>query len=188
MPQIDFVCQVHGPFVQYRSVHSQELPPCPECGVTAERHWITASEAPLPNAVVVYQAPDGSFRFPGDPNGLSAKQYERQGLKRVEARGWAEVRQLEHTIEQHENRNRGQHQDHLQARREAGQHARRGELFYRMKTMSRLGREVARLSIERSNNRPLPRRGEAGFHVEAYSNDRSNREQSRDERGMRRRD
>lgn len=188
MPMIDFACQEHGPFEQYRSVHSQELPPCPICQGPSERHWITATEAPLPDAVVVFQAPDGSFRFPGDLHGLSAKQYEKQGLTRVEARGWAQVRQLEKTIEQHENRNRGQHQDHLQARREAGQHARRGELFYRMKSMSRLGREVARLSIERSNNRPLPRRGEAGFHVESYSNDRSNREQSRDERGMRRRD
>lgn len=188
MPQIDFVCAEHGPFEQYRSVHSTDLPPCPTCGVTSARHWVLATPAPLPDAVVVYQAPDGSYRFPGDPNGLSAKQYERQGLTRVEARGWAQVRQLEQQIEQHENRHRGQHQEQLQARREAGQHARRGELFYRMKGMSRLGREVARLSIERSNNRPLPRTGEAGFHVEAYANDRSNRDRSYDDHGRRRRD
>ncbi|MGH9420937.1 MAG: hypothetical protein ACRD3J_13255, partial [Thermoanaerobaculia bacterium] len=153
MPQIDFTCPDHGPFVQYRSVHSQDLPLCPVEGCTqpTERHWITKAPPSLPDAVVVYQAPDGSYRFPGDPNGLSAAQYSRQGFTRIEARGWAAVRQLERDVEQHENRHRAQHFEHQQHRREQGQHARRSELFYRMKSMSRLGREVGRLSIERSN-------------------------------------
>jgi len=158
------------------------------CHVTSARHWVLATPAPLPDAVVVYQAPDGSFRFPGDPHGASAAGYDRQGYVRLEARGWANVRNLERQIEARENQGREHKHEQLQQRREAGQHFRRQELFARMKGMSRLGREVARLSIERSNQRPLPRQGEAGFHVEAYSNDRSNRERNHDDRGRRRND
>ena len=77
-------------------------PPCPECGgITVQVH-LSSHERRLPDAVVVYQALDGSFRFPGDTVGSSVAKYEQMGYQRIEARGFAAVRALEKRLNQHE--------------------------------------------------------------------------------------
>ena len=78
--------------------------------------------------------------------------------------------------------------DRMQALRLAREHDMRGDLRMRMQSMSRFGRDVARTAMSRNDEKERPRARESGFHVDAYSNDRSNRETSRDERGRRRRD
>lgn len=164
----------------------------------------------LPPAVVVFAAPDGTYRFPGDPNGSTAARYEKMGYARQEFRGWAEVRRLEQKVGKQQYSEIVKKVEREQAFREAGQHARRSDFHDgmrngfqipetvertvngkrvmvrtgRMKTvkLTPAAREIAMAAVERNNNKPGPKAHEAGFHVEAYSYDRSNRE------GHRRRD
>jgi len=57
-----------------------------------------------------------------------------------------------------------------------------------MQSMTSMGRDVARAAMRHNDNKPRERTGDPGFHSEVYSNDRSNRESSRDAQGRRHRD
>lgn len=166
------------------------LPPCEICGGptyhSLDRSYRRNYQAP--DAVVVYQAPDGTFRFPGDPNGLSAHNYDRSGFTRVELRGAADVRRFEGRMNAMQRREAERRVEAMSAARSARERHNRSDLRMRMQSMSRLGRDVARLAMERNDARPglAPRDG--GFYVDVYSNDRSNRDESRDSAGRRRRD
>jgi hypothetical protein len=137
---------------------------------------------------VVFKAQDGSFRFPGDPNGLSAKSYEKQGLQRVEIRGAAEMRSFEKQMNKQEYSRLTRNVERKQEARERRESELRAELHYRMKSMSPIGRAVAQVTMARNDAKPRERVGDAGFASEVYSYDRSNRETSRDAEGRRRRD
>ncbi len=209
LPEIDFLCRTcEKPFVLYRSVHSTACPPCPTCGSGTERYWIAATDNPSQAApVVVYKAPDGSFRFPGSPDGASAKNYDKLGYTRIEARGYADVRRLEHSMNEMERSKIARRVERQQAHQEAGERIRRSDFHHGlhhglrvpttdprtgervMKTvqMGARSRDIARILMSRNNAKGV-RTHEPGFHVEAYSYDRSNREASRDEQGRRRRD
>ena len=76
----------------------------------------------------------------------------------------------------------------MHQQRELREKASRSALYESMKHMSAKGRDVARAMVDRNNNKPQPRAHDAGFHSEIYSMDRSNREDSRDGHGRRRRD
>ena len=54
--------------------------------------------------------------------------------------------------------------------------------------LSERGREIMRRAERQGQDRPQPRAREVGFHVDVYANNRSNRDESRDPRGHRRRD
>ena len=157
-----------------------------------------------PPAVVVFQAPDGTFRFPGDPNGLTAAKYEKLGYTRQEHRGWAEVRKLESRVNKQQYSEIMRKVEREQEWKETGTHARRSDFHHglhagfqipeteerivrgrrvmvrtgRMKhvKLGAMGRDVAMAAVERNNRKPGPTAREAGFHVEVYSNDRSNRD------------
>lgn len=216
VPILAFTCAADGPYQAFRSVHAPdgEVPPCPTCQVPGETDW-----SPWRNEnrisvtpVVVYQAADGSFRFPGQADGLYAKKCEQDGMTRVELRGFADVRRFEGKVNAHEMskiQRRVERQQHAMA---LGESARRSDLYNgmrngfripetvigrdgqhvktgRMKTvhLSARTKDIAARLIE-MNNRKRVRSHEPGFHLEAYSMDRSNREDSRDSSGRRRRD
>jgi hypothetical protein len=165
-------------------------PACPDCGQPTKQIHLPGHLRTLPDAVVVYQAPDGSFRFPGATDGSSTAKYDRMGFNRIEARGFAAVRRLEAEINRHESSNASRKSEQIAERREHGEALRRSELRGRMQSMSTLGRDVARAAM-RHTDQKAPREGRSrdmGFYIDCFSNDRSNRDESRDDHGKRRRD
>lgn len=147
--------------------------------------------------MVLYKAPDGTFRFPGsdDPNCRTAKQYKKLGYERIEAKGWTEVRRVEHQVNQQQGveiRKRVERQIEC---REAEIKSRRSEVYNgirngcvipevdekgnrtgRMKVvrLTESGKAVMYAAMERNDGKPRPREGGAGFHVEVYSQNKGN--------------
>jgi hypothetical protein len=165
-----------------------ELPACVQCGQSTERIFLPPRVSWSIDPIVVFQAPDGSYRFPGDANGLSAANYAKQGLTRVELRSAADVRRFERDWSARERSAGELRTESAHRQREARESTSRGELFRQMRSMSAMGRDVARAAMATGNARPQPRAHDPGCHVEAFSYDRSNREAARDSRGQRRRD
>lgn len=163
-------------------------PVCPTCGAPTEQIHLPPQTTWTLDPVVVYRAPDGSIRFPGDTTGVATAKYDRLGYERVELRSAAEVRRFEAHMEKTEFAHAQRRAERLQALRERRESELRSELFHRMHTMSPFGRAVARAAIARNNAKPVARARESGFHVDVYSNDRSNRDESRGPDGRRRRD
>jgi hypothetical protein len=165
-----------------------KTPTCPSCGgVTVQVHLPPSARA-RPDPVVVYQAPDGSLRYPGDSDGLSCAKYDRLGYQRVELRGAADVRRFEKHVNQREYSDMCRRVERQQAVREQSEAERRSLLRAKMQSMSRHGRDLAREVMRRNDNKPKTYAKEPGFYSEVYSVDRTNREPSRDSRGHRRHD
>lgn len=202
MPLIDVLCSACDSVLEVYRHNSDwpKTPACETCGGQTEQTHLPRRARTLPDAVVVFQAPDGTFRFPGDPNGSQAENYRKMGYERKEFRGFAEVRKLEGTVNKQQYSEIMRRVERHQEMHERGQHARRSDLYNgmansfqipetdehgvrtgRMKTvkLGAYGRDVARAAVEKNNRRPAARAYEPGFHVEAYSNDRSNREGGR---------
>ncbi len=189
MPLIDAKCRscerVHE---QYRSLAMfPATHPCPDCGGDTVQVFLPKAVAWTVDPVLVFKAPDGSFRFPGDSQGLSAKNYEKQGFERVEIRGAAEMRKFESTMNKREYSRMARQMESKQEQREAREKVNRSELRRQMESMSSLGRDVARAAMARNDGRPVTRTGEPGFVSEVFSYDKSNREDSRGSDGRRRR-
>jgi hypothetical protein len=190
MPLIDVICTACGLVSEVNRPLSMwpATPPCPKCDGLTDRHWTLSGVTTAP-AVVAYRMPDGSFRFPGRPDSPITKQYESQGGTRLELRGWAEVRRFEGEVN-------GQQKAQIQRRverqlrqQEAGTRIRRSELYNQLQSMSESARLFARALIRYNDSQPNKiKEYDPGFRVEAYSETRSNREESRDERGRRQRD
>lgn len=189
MSLIDVRCEHDHISEVYRAIADYPATPaCPTCAAaTVQIHLPQAARAPI-DPVVVYRAPDGSFRFPGDANGRSAQQYSKQGFERVELRSAAEVRRFEGAMNKHEYARASRRVERMQQLSEAREHHTRRELRHVMQSMTRFGRDVARAAMARNDNKPKLRAKDAGFHVDAFSNDRSNRDESRSPDGRRRRD
>lgn len=217
MPMLDRLCPTHGPFVAYRHVSSDAPLLCPEpgCGLESEVNWGSWTEirrSTSADPVVVFEAPDGSLRFPGTADGVSARRYESQGYKRIELRGWADVRRFEGRVNAEEQSKIHRRVERQQRAMAMGESIRRSDLFNgirngfqvpervmnargeivptgRMKTvhLSARSRDIAQRLIDHNNTKRVSSY-HPNFFVEAYSMDRGNRDQSRDERGRRRRD
>lgn len=163
-------------------------PPCPACGqATEQRHYPKAVQW-TPEPVVVFQAADGSIRFPGDAHGLSARTYERQGLRRIEIRGAIEMRRFEAHMNKAEYARACRQVEAKHAAREARETVMRAHLRQQFSQMSERGRELARFAMRRNDQRPREKAAFPEFHNQAYSYDHGNREESRDAQGRRRRD
>jgi hypothetical protein len=194
MPLIDVECTVCGcafEYVRPLSVCVGERPyptdPCPKCQspTTQMHHPSGYSTAP---AVVAYQMPDGTFRYPGRSDSPLTHTYEKEGGTRLELRGWAQVRAFEGKVNKHEMEKMERRFVREQAYRERGVRLRRSEMNAAMAQMSDGARHYGRYLQQRSDAAPLPRIHEPGFRVEAFSETRSNREESRDDRGRKLRD
>ncbi len=163
-------------------------PPCAKCGSedTDDAHlpprtvW---SVAP----VVIFKAVDGTYRYPGEADGVSARKYAADGMERIEVRSATEMRRLEGRLNTHEQQRANQVFERSERAREASEHDRRSGLRDEMRKMTPYGRDLARAAMSQSDSR---RRAPhvVGLHSEVYNVDRSNREDSRDSQGRRRRD
>jgi hypothetical protein len=187
---------------------SHVLPPCPKCGSETEREYSPITSFSTAPAVVVFKAPDGSYRYPGQTEGKTIDHYSRLGYERVELRGFADVRRFEREVNTKESREIAQRAERSMVAHLEGVRRRRSEVYNGMangfvipvrdKQGRQIGTKVVRLSpagmdtlrnaMHAMDQRERPRAREAGFFVDAYSNDRGSRDESRDARGKRFRD
>ena len=189
MALIDVKCQNDHISEVYRAAADwPNTPACPDCGQPTEQIHRPRQVTWTPDPVVVFKASDGSFRFPGDPNGLSAKQYKQQGMQQIEIRGAAEMRSFEKQMNKREYSRLARNVERKQEAREQRESELRSQLRDQMQRMSPLGRAVARAAMQRNDGKPRPHASHPGFLSEVYSYDRSNRDASRDAQGRRRRD
>lgn len=164
-------------------------PPCPACGAATEQMHLPRAAYSNPDPIVVFQANDGSYRYPGDRSGASVANYRKLGYKEIELRNFAEVRRFEQSVNQQEDSKRAMTVEGREQQRQLREAVSRGELRRQMGQMSHLGRDLARAAMTRNDRKPRERAtGSSGFHSEAYSYTRSNREESRGTDGRRRRD
>lgn len=189
MPLIDLECtNGHVSEVMRALAEWPATPPCPACGAsTAQIHLPPRTRWTI-DPIVVFRAPDGSFRFPGDAGGTSATRYQRQGFERIELRSATDVRRFESAMNARERSRMARKVERRQELREEREAVTRSELRRLMATMSPRGRAVARAAMTRNDDKPRERTQDPNFHSEVLSFDRSNRVASRDEQGRRRRD
>lgn len=189
MPLIDVRCanghesEVQRPLAMYPAT-----PACPVCQAATEQYHPPPRARWTVDPVIVFRAPDGTFRFPGDAAGTQAGRYRDQGFEQIELRGHADVRRFEKQMNEREYARAQRRVEIAQHNREIRESRNRSELRHLMQSMTRFGRDVARAAMDRNNQKPGMRAHEPGFRVEAYSEYRSNREESRDSQGRRRRD
>jgi hypothetical protein len=212
MPLIDVKCRDCGHVFEYQRPLA-DYPNVPACLACASIH---TEQTHLPPSsrwdvapVVVFRTADGSYRFPGDANGRMAAHYQTLGYERVELRGAPDVRRFEKHMNQLEysrlaRRVEAQHYQKELADRERSSNVRHGleqgflipETNQRGQRTGRMlrvrlgprGRDLMHAAVRQGEARPQPRTYDTGFHVDVYSNDRSNRDESRDSSGRRRRD
>lgn len=189
MALIDITCSNGHIHEVYRAAADwPKTPDCPDCASPTEQIHRPRQTTWSVEPVVVFKASDGTFRFPGDANGLSARNYEKQGLQRVEIRGAAEMRHFESTMNKSEYSRASRAVERKHAMREMREKESRSTLRQAMQSMSAYGRDLARAAMAQNDAKGRERASEAGFVSEVYSMDRSSREASRDEQGRRRRD
>lgn len=187
---------------------SHVLPPCPKCGSETEREYSPITSFSSAPAVVVFKAPDGSYRYPGQTEGHSVEQYARLGYERVELRGFADVRRFEKEVNTEQSREIAQRVERQMVAHLEGERRRRSDIYNGMangfvipvhdKHGRQIGTKVVRMSpagidtmrnaMKEMDARERPRAREAGFFVDAYSNDRGSRDESRRADGKRFRD
>src|ERR1039458_8036914 len=158
-------------------------PPCEKCNGPTEKAYVPAGASINSPAVVVFQAPDGSFRFPGSTEGSSVAKYEKQGFTRIDAKGWAEVRSLEKRLnvrermlmEKRVERQQAAHEEGTRRRRsdvtdglrnsfQVPEHDKSGRPTGRMTSvkLSESGRAIMRAAMARNDARPGPLRSPQG--------------------------
>ena len=191
MALIDVICgQGHVSEVYRAAADWPATPPCPECGATTEQTHLPKQARWTPDPVVIYQAPDGSMRFPPATDSTSTAMYDQQGFKRIELRGFADVRRFEKYMNASERsiaeRRVERQQEQLeQVRKERHSEIRRGleqgfqqrDDTGRIQTvrLSEFARDVMKVTMQRTNDKRT-RVQDPGFRVSAYSVNHSNRD------------
>lgn len=163
-------------------------PACPTCGAPTEQIHLPKATAHSIDPIIAFQAADGTFRFPGEADGVAARRYAAEGMTRIELRSAADIRRFESQMNKREYARAARRVERMDEMRQRRQEQMRSDLRQQMQSMSPAGRAIARAAMERNNAKPALRAKESGFHLEVMSYDRSNRDESRDPSGRRRRD
>lgn len=189
MALIDVVCGACGERAEvYRAAADwPATPPCPACGAATEQTHLPRALATAP-PVIVFQAPDGSYRFPGEPDGESSRRYAAMGYQRREIRGVQEMDRFEREVSRREDSRAQRRNESRLAGQEAREAITRSNLRQMMQSMSRRGRDVARAAMAANDRKKSNTTAPTNFHAEVNHYDRGNREPSRDARGRRLRD
>jgi putative FmdB family regulatory protein len=179
MPILDFRCPEHGDFEVFRHPSAiKDTEPCEECGAESKRVYSFRrphSYSGMTETLVLHQDADGHYLVPAHRDAPVP-----EGCTKVEFRSVQEVRRVERQMTEYERAKFSASIEREEMAFEAEAAENRGELLRRMPSMSNRGRDLARLAIERSNNRQRRQfRGE--IHFEAFSMNSSNREPWRDE-------
>lgn len=193
MPIVDICCtddDCAHMVEYYRSLQNWEdpLPVCEKCGQPTYQSLDQSHRRVMwtVDPVIVFKAPDGTFRFPGDGNGLQASHYQKEGFERMEIRGATEMRRFESHMNKVEFSLAMRKSEMKQMQREHMEKENRSNLRMAMQSMSRMGRDVANAAMRLNDDKPRERAAHPGFHSEVFSNDRSNREESRGPDGRKR--
>ena len=207
MSLIDVQCEDGHVREVYRAAADwPNTPPCPHCEKpTVQIHLPSYMKGSSVDPVVVYQAPDGTLRFPPDISTSSTAMYEQLGYTRHEYRGFAEVRRFEKQFEKSQYSEICRRIERQQEQFEASESARRSEIRReleqgfqipevdekgrqtgRLQTvrLSERGKAILRASMDLNDRKGGPRAYAPGFRVEAYSEDRSNGEADPRRRGQ----
>lgn len=200
MPQIEIRCLSCDRLQTVYRHHSEwpKTPSCVNCGEATEQVILPPRErATTVDPVVVYQAEDGSFRFPPDVTTASTAMYDKQGLRRIELRGWADVRKFEQHFNKAQMSEVHRRVERQQEAFERGEKERRSEIRrcldqgfsipeiddrgvatgrMRRVELSGFGRKVLEHAMANNDRKGGPRARDVGFRVDAYDSDRSNRE------------
>jgi hypothetical protein len=184
MPIADFICEKCE--LRFEHFYHREVPeslPCEDdgCDGTAPRIFSMPGEwqpraAQSVDPTVIARGPNGEIRFLGRADAPIP-----EGFMRVELRNMAEKDAFEREVNRTEY---ARHQRMTEGRQMAFgeiQRRNRAELRTRMESMSTFGRDLARLAMDRTNNKPVGR-FDAGFHIDSSHNNASNREGERSER------
>jgi hypothetical protein len=154
-------------------------------------------------APVVYEAKDGTFRYPGADHSSETKRLERMGMKRIELNTTHAIRKFEKRVNDLENSKHRQFIAGQNAVFAARQKAGRDELRQAISTgrmrmrdsdpksptygqmytgeIGEMQKDMIRASLENvERSRPTGRGFDAGFNIQAFSYDSSNREEHRD--------
>lgn len=143
---------------------------CGKCAAVLDT-WAPAREekAQATEPTVVHRNAAGEIRFPGRADAPVSP-----GFEKVELRNQRERDRFERERNAHENAKEAIYRENRERVYSEVERQNRSDLRARMATMSNLGRDFARLAMERSNHKPRPR-FDAGFHLEANHLDASNR-------------
>jgi hypothetical protein len=146
-----------------------EWPFCPHGAVyeQAAQHF---------DPVVYHVNAKGEVRFPGATDAPVPVGYERRELRTI-----GEVRRFQARVNAAENSKIRQQVERECAWLETVEAKNRSDLRAAMAQMSPAGRAFAEVALAQHNQR-RPTSGEAGFYVEPFENDASNREAYRDAR------
>ncbi len=198
MPLIDVECPDGHVREVYR--HNSEWPNCPPCPACEKptQQVILPSYMKGHNVdpVVVYQAPDGSMRFPPDTTTLSTAEYDKKGYTRIELRGWTDVRRFEKHMNASERSQIQRRIERQQEAFEASESARRSEVRRGIEQgiiipvtddkgrvvgqqtvrLTEYGKAIMRAAMDNNDRKGGPKGYDPGFRVESYSEDRSNRD------------
>lgn len=192
MPLIDLRC-IHDDdphTFEYMRPLSEwpSTPLCPTCGCATIQIHLPRSTSQFMDPIVVFKAPDGTFRVPGEADGASARNYASMGYERVECKNAIDVRRVEAAMSKVDRSRMERSIERKQQAREARESAQRSTLRHLMGNMTEFGKAVAREAMRRNDAKPKEYARDPGVHVEALAYDRGNREGSRDAQGRRRRD
>lgn len=179
----DFSCPDCGIFERMVDWQTEEV--THECGKQASRVFVTRRtyRAQAFDPVLVFKDQSGHYRFPGRNRARIPAGYEP-----VYLRSSAEVRRFEKSVNANE-RNR-----YMQAKERESRFfdpllsQSRSDLRQKMQRFSPAGRALAETAMRENDRKSsVDYRFDAGFHLEAFSNDASNRERwnDKDARGAR---
>lgn len=191
MPLIDIRCtapEPHDHEVNRPIADWPRTPPCPTCGAPTVQLLLPRAVSSFIDPIVVFKAPDGTFRVPGDTDGPGARKYERLGYERIECRNAIDVRRIEGQMTRQQRSEAARSVERREQQREAREREQRGQLRSLMSSMTPFGRDLAREAMRRNDAKPRAYAKDPGVHVEALAYDRGNRPESRDAQGRRRRD
>jgi len=199
MPLIDVECEAGHVLEVYR--HNSDWPNTPPCSIcekpTQQIHRPSYMKSGSVDPVVVYQAADGTFRFPPDTETSSTAMYDSQGFTRIELRGWTDVRRFEKHFNEAEMSQVRRRVERQQEAFERGESERRSEIRRgleqgfqipeqdekgrptgRMKTvrLTPRGRAIMEAAMKNNDNKGGPTVKPTNFYSEAYSFNASNRD------------
>ncbi len=182
MPNYDFRCTRGHIFDYFTSFADVDKPiRCRHKGCRAQARYAVISARESLNAarfapIVVFRAPDGSYRFPARSSVRTPA-----GMERVEMTNVQQVRRFENEMNARETARYNESQGRQREAYSFAQSHLRSDLRAKMRTMSQAGRDFAEAAMRRNDARSSSSSSyEPGFRVEVLSDDRSNRPEHRD--------
>lgn len=132
---------------------------------------------------VVYKAKDGTYRFPGSPNSKETRRLEARGFERVELRDTRSIRKFEsemNTLERQKYQAFQAGRERLyRDQRKISRDSKEWQSAYSRMTPKE--REFADYAMKQNDQKQFAERSfDAGFNIQAFSYDSSNREEHRD--------